>query len=68
MAQAGTLGSVVAPIHRAGWPFVAAFFAISLALGWFWQPLFWLGLLATAWCAYFFRDPARVTPTIRDWL
>ena len=25
-------------------------------------PLFWLGLIATAWCAYFFRDPVRVTP------
>jgi phosphatidylserine decarboxylase len=62
MAQSGTLGSVVVPIHRAGWPFVAAFFAVSLVLGWFWQTLFWLGLLATAWCAYFFRDPVRVTP------
>ena len=29
----------------------------SLLLGWLWQPLFWLGLLATAWCVYFFRDP-----------
>jgi phosphatidylserine decarboxylase len=24
--------------------------------------LFWLGLLVTAWMAYFFRDPPRVTP------
>ena len=63
MANAGTLGSVLPPIHRAGWPFVAAFFAASLLLGWLWEPLFWLGLLATAWCAYFFRDPVRVTPT-----
>ena len=28
-------------------------------------PLGWLGALATLWCVYFFRDPARVTP-IRD--
>jgi phosphatidylserine decarboxylase len=62
MANAGTLSSVLPPIHRAGWPFIAAFFAASVALGWFWGPLFWLGLLATAWCVYFFRDPARVTP------
>jgi phosphatidylserine decarboxylase len=27
-----------------------------------WAPLGWLGTLATAWCAYFFRDPVRVTP------
>lgn len=56
------MGSVLPPIHRAGWPFIAAFLLLSLALGWLWQPLFWLGLLATAWCAYFFRDPVRVTP------
>src|SRR5690349_12284099 len=63
MAQAGSMGSVLPPIHRAGWPFIAAFFVVSLLLGWLWTPLFWLGLLATAWCTYFFRDPARVTPT-----
>ena len=53
---------VLAPIHREGWPFVAIFFAVAVALSFLWEPLFWLGLLATAWCAYFFRDPARVTP------
>jgi phosphatidylserine decarboxylase len=57
------MGSVLPPIHRAGWPFIAAFFVVSLLLGWLWTPLFWLGLLSTAWCTYFFRDPARVTPT-----
>ncbi|MGD9509547.1 MAG: phosphatidylserine decarboxylase [Geminicoccaceae bacterium] len=62
MPQAGTIGSALPPIHRAGWPFVAIFFLVSLALGWLWQPLFWLGLLATAWCIFFFRDPVRVTP------
>jgi len=24
--------------------------------------LAWIGVIATAWCAYFFRDPERVTP------
>ncbi|MFO1049249.1 MAG: phosphatidylserine decarboxylase [Geminicoccaceae bacterium] len=62
MAQLGTAGSVLPPIHRAGWPFIALFLVVALALGWLWAPLFWLGLLATAWCAYFFRDPVRVTP------
>src|SRR3546814_15493733 len=28
-----------------------------------WEPLFWLGLVAAAYCAYFFRNPPRVTPT-----
>ncbi len=32
-----------------------------------WPPLGWLGTLATIWCAYFFRDPPRVTP-VRDGL
>ena len=54
--------SVIPPIHRAGLPFIAAFFLASLLLGWLWAPLFWVGLLGTAWCIYFFRDPARVTP------
>jgi phosphatidylserine decarboxylase len=35
---------------------------LALVLGLLWTPLFWLGLLVTAWVTYFFRDPARVTP------
>ena len=34
-------------------------------LFWIWPPLGWLGTVATLWCAYFFRDPPRVTP-VRD--
>lgn len=55
--------SVLVPIHRAGWPFIGAALAAAVLLGLLWEPLFWLGLLATAYCAYFFRDPPRVTPT-----
>ncbi len=58
----GLLDRVLVPIHRQGWPFVAIFFAVAVILGFLWKPLFWLGLLATAWCAFFFRDPPRVTP------
>ncbi|MDH3472530.1 MAG: phosphatidylserine decarboxylase [Rhodospirillales bacterium] len=53
---------VLVPIHRAGWPFIAIFLVIAVALGVLWQPLFWLGLVATGWCVYFFRDPPRMTP------
>lgn len=56
------LDQVLVPIHRAGWPFVAAFFAAAVILGFLWEPLFWLGLVATAWCVFFFRNPPRVTP------
>jgi phosphatidylserine decarboxylase len=52
----------LAPIHRAGWPFIAGGLVLSIVLGLLWTPLFWLGLLVTVWLAYFFRDPARVTP------
>ena len=37
----------------------------TLVLGWLWAPLGWIALVATLWCAYFFRDPARVTPLAR---
>jgi len=56
--------SVITPIHRAGWPFIAAFAAVTAVLGFAVAPaLGWVGLIATAWCVYFFRDPDRVTPT-----
>ncbi len=57
------LKSVLVPIHRAGWPFVAAFAVASALLGMAYQPLGWIGLALTGWCAYFFRDPDRVTPS-----
>lgn len=54
--------SALAPIHREGYPFIALFFAVAVALGFLWQPLFWLGLALTVWCAYFFRNPQRCVP------
>ena len=63
MTDHGSPTSLLVPIHKAGWPFIAIFFAIAVVLGFLWDPLFWLGLVLTLWCAYFFRDPTRVTPT-----
>jgi phosphatidylserine decarboxylase len=57
----------VVPIHPEGLIFIGAFAVVSLILFWIWQPLGWLGVLLTVWCAYFFRDPPRVTP-LRDGL
>ena len=54
--------SVLVPIHRAGWPIIAVFAVVTLLLFLVAQPLGWLGLILTAWCVYFFRDPDRVTP------
>ncbi len=56
------LDTVLTPIHRAGWPFIAIFGAVSLGLFFVWEPLGWAGLILTAWCVYFFRDPARTVP------
>ncbi|HYH19344.1 MAG TPA: phosphatidylserine decarboxylase, partial [Azospirillum sp.] len=62
--MSSALDTVIVPVHRAGWPFIAGFAVVSLVLGLaVAPPLGWLGLLATAWCTYFFRDPDRVTPT-----
>jgi phosphatidylserine decarboxylase len=56
------LRQALAPIHRDGWRFIAAFAVASLVLYWLAHPLGWIGFAATAWCVYFFRDPWRVTP------
>ncbi len=56
----------IAPIHPEGYIFIAAFIAATLILGWLWTPLGWIGLVATLWCAFFFRDPSRVTPLRAD--
>jgi phosphatidylserine decarboxylase len=50
------------PIHPDGWRFVAIFAAVTFILFLIFPPLGWVALVATAWCAYFFRDPWRVTP------
>ena len=55
------------PIHKEGWKFIAIFAVVTLAAFWLWRPLGWIGVIATLWCAYFFRDPVRVTP-LRDGL
>jgi len=57
-----TIRSVLAPIHRAGWPFVAVGAAAAVLGFWLFAPLGWILAGVTAWIAYFFRDPDRVTP------
>jgi len=57
-----TVRSTFAPVHPEGWRFVAVFAAVTLVLFWLWAPLGVAGCALTAWCAYFFRNPERVTP------
>lgn len=54
--------SVAFRLHPEGTLFVVAGLLVTLLLGWLWAPLAVLGLVVTAWMAYFFRDPDRVTP------
>ncbi len=57
-----SIRNALVPVHPAGYPFIAAFFVVAVVLGFVWQPLFWIFFILTGWCAYFFRDPERVTP------
>src|SRR3954467_3447147 len=63
MAIGRSLRLVLAPPHPAGRPFIYGGLAVAVLGGWLlggW--LFWLGLLFTLFCLYFFRDPTRVQP------
>lgn len=60
------LGAFV-PIHPDGYKFVGGTALATLILFAVSPPLGWLAAIATAWFAYFFRDPERVIPA-RDGL
>ena len=63
MSIVNSITSAFVPIHREGYRFIAIFAGITLFLFWLEvESLAWLGVVATSWCAYFFRDPERVTP------
>ncbi|MEM8651820.1 MAG: phosphatidylserine decarboxylase, partial [Pseudomonadota bacterium] len=62
MSLTNSIKNAIPPIHPEGYKFVAIFAVATLFLAWLWEPLFYLGLALTVWCALFFRDPKRVTP------
>jgi phosphatidylserine decarboxylase len=49
-------------IHPEGWRFIGIFGGVTLVLALISPYLFFIGLVLTGWCAYFFRTPERVTP------
>jgi phosphatidylserine decarboxylase len=67
MSIVNSIRGQLVPIHPQGYPFIGAFALASLLLFWLWSPFGWIGTVLTLWCAYFFRDPERVTP-VRDGL
>lgn len=63
MSIVNSISAAFVPIHREGYRFIAIFAAVTAVLFWLHlTPLGWLGVILTLWCAYFFRDPERVTP------
>ena len=56
--------SLLTPIHPAGIPFITLFLILTIIIGWFWTPLYYVGFTLTLWCIYFFRNPSRTTPTL----
>ncbi len=64
----GTMRRALVPVHREGWPFIAAFAVATFALGYLSTTLFWVGVGLTLWCAAFFRDPLRVSPVCDDFV
>lgn len=62
MSVVESIRNSLVPVRREGYPFIAAFGGAAVVLGLVWGPFFWIGLILTGWCAYFFRDPERVTP------
>jgi phosphatidylserine decarboxylase len=63
MSIADTIRRTFVPVRSEGYPFIAVFAAVALFLGFFSTSLFWIGVVLTGWCAYFFRDPERIVPT-----
>lgn len=57
-----TIAEQITPVHPDGYKFLALGAGVTLLCFLLWPPLGWLAALATAWIAYFFRDPPRVTP------
>ena len=53
-------------IHNEGWKFISVFAAITAIFAILWAPLGVVGLVLTIWCYYFFRNPDRVTPQIKN--
>jgi phosphatidylserine decarboxylase len=62
MSVVTSIRQQLSPIHPEGYPFIGGFALAALVLFWLWPPLGWIAVVTTLWCAYFFRDPVRVTP------
>ena len=62
MTLSQTLRVVLAPPHRAGWPFIAAGLLVAVVGLFVSRWLFWPFAAFTLFSLYFFRDPERTPP------
>jgi len=49
-------------VHKEGYKFIVIFAVVTAILALFSSNLGMIGLVATLWCVFFFRDPERVIP------
>jgi len=56
------LKMVMFPIHKEGYKFIMIFALATIILGLMSHFLGLIGLVATLWCIFFFRDPERIIP------
>ncbi len=54
------------PIHKEGYKFIFIFAFATIILALLSDTLGLIGLVATIWCVFFFRDPVRVVPNIEN--
>jgi len=57
-----SVADVFVPVHRDGHKFIGIGLALTVLFFILAPPLGWISIIFTAWVAYFFRDPDRVTP------
>lgn len=57
-----TITDTIVPVHPDGYKFLAIGAVVCLLFFFIYPPVAWIAVLVTAWIAYFFRDPPRVSP------
>jgi phosphatidylserine decarboxylase len=54
------------PIHKEGYKFILIFSLVAIILALLSNLLGLIGLVATLWCIFFFRDPERIIPVDKN--